>query len=172
MTPDKKSCVACAELIQPQAKLCRFCGTLQKDPRFAQGPKASQKTKANKSAETVCISCGKPNSISRKRCAGCDGWLGHDQQVSVQAFEASDNRKQGIANLGATPPIAIAAAIVAFFVPVVGLFLGYAARAEVRNPESPREGDGLATLAIVIGWIWTIVGGIWLIAMMALLVNV
>ena len=34
---ETKNCVACAEPILPNAKLCKHCGTLQDDPRFAQG---------------------------------------------------------------------------------------------------------------------------------------
>jgi hypothetical protein len=33
--PETKDCVACAEPILPNAKLCKHCGTLQDDPRFA-----------------------------------------------------------------------------------------------------------------------------------------
>lgn len=36
VTPNK-DCVACAEIIMPNAKLCKHCGTLQDDPRFAGG---------------------------------------------------------------------------------------------------------------------------------------
>ncbi|WP_296633170.1 DUF4190 domain-containing protein [Rhodoluna sp.] len=65
--------------------------------------------------------------------------------------------------LGPTPGIAVVAVIVAFFVPLLGLILGYSARTEVRNPNNPKEGDGLATIAIVVGWIWIALGIIWIL---------
>jgi hypothetical protein len=66
-----------------------------------------------------------------------------------------------------TPGIAIAALVSSLFIPVLGLVLGYAARKEIRNPISPKDGDGLATAAIVIGWISTVVGTIWVFSILA-----
>lgn len=67
-----------------------------------------------------------------------------------------------------TPGIAIAAIICAFLTPILGLILGYAARTDVRSTSPYKNGDGLATAAIVIGWLWIIILAIYAISMAAL----
>lgn len=48
--------------------------------------------------------------------------------------------------------MAVAALILAFLFPFIGLVLGYIARSQIRR--TGEGGGGLATAAIVIGWIW------------------
>jgi hypothetical protein len=71
----------------------------------------------------------------------------------------------------APPPpasgMAVAALVLAFFFPVVGLILGYVAKSEIRNSGGTKGGDGMATAAIALGWIFTAIGLIWIIVVAA-----
>ena len=60
-----KECIACAEQINENAKLCRFCKTDQSDSRYCKKPKhpiqtASKKIASNisKSPTAICTKCG------------------------------------------------------------------------------------------------------------------
>lgn len=55
--------------------------------------------------------------------------------------------------------------------PIVGLIMGYLAKKEVRNSQGRLSGDGLATAAIVIGWIFTVIGALLIIIGVAALIS-
>jgi hypothetical protein len=57
-----------------------------------------------------------------------------------------------------TSGLAVGALVAAIFLPILGLILGYVARNDIRSANPPKGGDGVATAAIVIGWIFTILG--------------
>lgn len=80
--------------------------------------------------EKYCSSCGAPLAASSS-CKNC----GRDYS----------------GNKGSNSGISIAAFVTSLFVPLVGLVLGYVAKKQ--NPS-----DALAKAAIVIGWIFTILG--------------
>lgn len=40
---------------------------------------------------------------------------------------------------------------------VIGIILGHLGRKEIRESGGTKSGDGLATAAIVIGWIWLVI---------------
>jgi hypothetical protein len=63
--------------------------------------------------------------------------------------------------------MAVAALIVVFFVPLIGLILGYVAKNQIRQSRWTLGGNGLATAAIVIGWIFTALGTVWMIAVIS-----
>lgn len=54
--------------------------------------------------------------------------------------------------------LAVAALVVAFFAPLIGLILGYSARKDINNSQGAKGGRGVATAAIALGWIFTIIG--------------
>ena len=66
-----------------------------------------------------------------------------------------------------TSGLAIGALVAALFIPLLGLILGYVARNDIRSSNPPKGGDGLATAAIVIGWIFTILGGLLMVFVLA-----
>jgi hypothetical protein len=67
----------------------------------------------------------------------------------------------------ATSGSAVGALVAAIFLPFLGLILGYVARNDIRSTNPPKGGDGLATAAIVIGWIFTILGGLLFVFVLA-----
>ncbi|MDT5012314.1 MAG: peptidyl-prolyl cis-trans isomerase [Mycobacterium sp.] len=54
-----------------------------------------------------------------------------------------------------TSRLAIAALLCGLFVPPIGILLGYMARSKIR--ETGEKGDGLALIALVVGYIETII---------------
>lgn len=51
---------------------------------------------------------------------------------------------------------AVTGFVLVFFFPLVGLIVGYVARSQIKNSRGALRGWGLATAAVVIGWVWTI----------------
>jgi Domain of unknown function (DUF4190) len=116
---------------------CQGCGT-----EFAQGA-------------TFCTQCGRPKpgsaAVSRE---GVPQYAPAQQQYqAVQTQETSG--------------LAIGAFVAALFIPILGLILGYVARSDIRSSNPPKGGDGMATAAIVIGWIFSVIGGIFLVFILA-----
>lgn len=99
------------------------------------------------SKASFCPKCGTPAGDG-DFCSNCGSSL---MSQSVPAGAAYSG--QGAA-LAPTSTLAIVALIVSFFVPIVGLILGYVARKEIDNSSGRLSGRGLATAAIVINWIW------------------
>lgn len=174
-----KDCVACAEPIQESAKLCKHCGVMQNDERFVGAASRHEVVEtpaegvlASDASRTICSACGEANSKAAKRCVRCDSFLDHETGEFYLTAEAAKARAEAssasggssyVAQAGAeTPGIAVAAIVCAFLIPILGLILGYSARSEIRGSKGAKGGDGLATGAIVIGWLWIFVLVIWI----------
>jgi hypothetical protein len=67
-----------------------------------------------------------------------------------------------------TSGLAIGALVAAFVFPIVGLILGYVARRDIDRSGGTKTGRGLATAAIVIGWVFTVVTVLWVIVIISL----
>jgi hypothetical protein len=67
-------------------------------------------------------------------------------------------QQQSYAQAPSASGLSVAAFVVSLFLPFIGLFMGYAARNEIRNSNGTKGGNGLASAAIAIGWIFTIIG--------------
>lgn len=85
MATQTKSCVACAESIQLEAKLCKHCGTLQDDSRFtASSPKKSAPvSRPVKAKKDHCLKCGlKLSEGEIVLCSNCKAFL-NDEEASL-----------------------------------------------------------------------------------------
>ena len=58
-----KTCIACAEEINLDAKLCRHCGVMQDDERFASSE--AKTTPAKKRVGHICPKCDSSDAVSR-----------------------------------------------------------------------------------------------------------
>jgi hypothetical protein len=105
-------------------------------------------------AATYCSQCGRPRPGSSAANRGpAPQYSASPQYQSSQATQTSG--------------LAVGAFVAALFIPILGLILGYIARNDIRSTNPPKGGDGLATAAIVIGWIFTVIGGFFLIFILA-----
>ena len=62
-----------------------------------------------------------------------------------------------------TSTMAVVAFILSFFVPIVGLILGYISRKDIDQSGGRLTGRGFATAAIILNWIWIAFIVIWII---------
>lgn len=81
-------------------------------------------------------------------------------------FDAEGNRVV-IAYAVQTSSLAIVAFVLVWLITPVGLILGYVARSEIRNSGGTKSGEGLASAAIILGWIFVAISVIVIFAIMA-----
>lgn len=96
---------------------------------------------------TFCSQCGQPKP-------------GATSSVQERAPQQMPMTQYPTMQVPQTSGLAVGALIAALFLPFLGLILGYVARNDIRNSNPPKGGDGLATAAIVIGWIFFVLGTI------------
>lgn len=97
-------------------------------------------------------------------CPGCGAPAGEDNFCSKCGRSLTGSVAPGNAATGSNPTtntMAVVAFILSFFVPIVGLILGYISRKEIDNSQGRFTGRGFATAAIVLNWIWIVFIVIW-----------
>lgn len=93
-----KECVACAEEILSAAKLCKHCGTLQSDPRFA----PSSASGIDQESKNLCLSCGTKVEDYQRVCEACDGSCATPKKCPSCKVEIKSQRlKKGLTSVPA-----------------------------------------------------------------------
>jgi uncharacterized membrane protein YvbJ len=99
-----------------------------------------------------CKNCGA--KIDGLFCSGC-GHKANDENPNAQQLVFSQTRPVSTTSPHAqTSGLAIAALIVCFFVPFLGVILGFVARSEISNSKGLKTGENLANIAIYLGFLF------------------
>ena len=97
-----------------------------------------------------CKDCGAP--VDGRFCAKCGAQVKSNTQVANGVIEFKQTRNVYTTAPGApNSGLAIAALVITFFVPFIGVILGIVARNEIKNSQGQKSGDNLANLAILLG---------------------
>jgi hypothetical protein len=105
-----------------------------------------------------CRNCG--SQIEGKFCANCGESAADEEKaqspreklVFVQSTSAAP-----VSPHAETSGLAVTALVLSFFLPLVGAILGFVARIDISNSLGKKKGEGLATAAIVVGVVFTLV---------------
>lgn len=123
-----------------------------------------------------CTNCGNAGLAGATFCAQCGTSLGQSAFPAEQIRIHPAQTQQWPSTVGNAPTytpaptssgVAIAALIVVFFFPLLGLILGYVAQSDIRSSRGMKSGQGIATSAIILGWIFTIIGVLWFFSIMS-----
>lgn len=108
-----------------------------------------------------CTKCGELLGVEAEYCSRCGTRAGlpsvSEQRSQIGAGGApvySSAARPGATTSG----LAIAALVSVFFISLLGLVLGYVARSEIRKSEGLKLGIGMANAAIILGWIFIVIG--------------
>lgn len=104
-----------------------------------------------------CSKCGTQLNPGASFCSGCGNPSVSNPVATNYSAPSFDSNQNGFAPSQMAAPttsgLAIASFVVALFVPLIGLILGYVARSDIRKSAGMKTGKGFTTAAIVIGWI-------------------
>ena len=133
-----------------------------------------------------CSKCGTQLGGTATFCSGCGNPVGTPVAQSYSAPAATANynsnnfgapqygnqafNSPNYSAVGSTSGMAIGGFICSLLgISIIGLILGYLARKEILQSNGAKSGSGLATAAIVLGWLWLILsvvfGIIWGVAL-------
>lgn len=107
-----------------------------------------------------CSKCGDLIGPDANFCSNCGLPVRRIDQPAVNAVGAGGSPvylSGDSARVSRFSGTAITGFVLVFFFPLVGLIIGYVARAQIRNSRGLLRGWGLATTAVIVGWIWTLV---------------
>jgi hypothetical protein len=91
-----------------------------------------------------CSSCGSPSAQGNPASST------PDPVVFIQTRSVSPTYPNA-----QTSGLAIAALVVSFFIPFLGIILGFVARSDISNSKGSKTGENLANLGIILGFIFT-----------------
>jgi hypothetical protein len=130
--------------------LCLFARTRSTSRHRSQQPGALMSTPSSIAA--FCGSCGTPAQGASfcQRCGAAIGGGSSPSPAQPTSGSVAYSAPQS------TNTMAVVAFILSFFVPIVGMVLGYMARGEIDRSGGRQGGRGLATAAIVLNWIWIV----------------
>lgn len=102
-----------------------------------------------------CQKCGA--KVDGKFCSSCGQEFTNQANPGSAPLVFTQTRDVMVTAPGApTSTMAIVALICAFFLPLVGLILGFVARNEINNSRGSKSGENLANLAIILGGLFTV----------------
>lgn len=106
-----------------------------------------------------CSKCGELIPPDANYCSKCGLVVRRIDQPVVNAVGAG-GAPVYLSGDPSRPPrfsgTAVTGFVLVFFFPLVGLIVGYVARSQIKKSRGALRGWGLATAAVIIGWVWTI----------------
>ena len=100
-----------------------------------------------------CSNCGA--LFSGKFCSACGTPAPQSSQTTPSADQIIFVQTRGTSPTSPnaqTSGLAIAALVVSFFIPFLGIILGFVARSDISNSKGSKTGENLANLGVILGF--------------------
>ena len=104
-----------------------------------------------------CSNCG--SKFEGKFCSSCGTAASPDNQspaASEPLVFVQTRSTKPTSPTAQTSGLAIAALVFSFFIPLIGIVLGFVARSEISNSKGLKSGESMANLAIVLGFVFMV----------------